>query len=126
MTSQKCYCGSSESFESCCNRYISGAEKAPTALALMKSRYSAYATHQVDYLLATTHISEREYYSKEDVLHWATANKWQKLEIISFTEDTVEFKAYFVDGNNANQVHYEFSTFKQENGNWFYVDGKFE
>jgi len=126
MSSQKCYCGSSESFESCCNRYISGAEKAPTALSLMKSRYSAYATHQADYLLATTHISERKYYSKEDILHWAAANKWEKLEIISFTEDTVEFKAYFVDGNNVNRVHYEFSTFKQENGSWFYVDGKFE
>jgi len=126
MTSQKCYCGSSESFESCCKRYISGAEKAPTALALMKSRYSAYATHQAEYLLATTHISERKYYSKEEILKWATANKWQKLEIISSTKDTVEFKAYFVDGNNLNQVHYEFSTFKQENGNWFYVDGKFE
>jgi SEC-C motif-containing protein len=126
MTSKTCYCGSQESFESCCYLYISGAEKAPTALALMKSRYSAYATHQVDYLLATTHVSERKYYSREEILNWATANKWQKLEIISATENTVEFKAYFIDGNNVNQVHYEFSTFKKENGSWFYVDGKFK
>ena len=126
MIIENCYCGSDKSFESCCNLYISGIEKAPTALALMKSRYSAYATHQADYLLATTHISERKYYSKEDILKWATSNQWQKLEIISSTENTVEFKAYFKDENNVSQVHYEFSTFKKENDSWFYVDGKFK
>ena len=126
MISHNCYCGSDKSFESCCNLYINGAQKAPTALALMKSRYSAYVTHQADYLLATTHSSERKYYSREEILHWARANKWQKLEIISATENTVEFKAYYIDENNVNQVHYEFSTFKQEKGNWFYVDGKFK
>lgn len=126
MTSKNCYCGSSKAFESCCGLYISGVQQAPTALSLMKSRYSAYVTHQADYLLATTHSSERKYYSREEILHWATANKWQKLEIISATENTVEFKAYFMDGNNVNQVHHEFSTFKQENGSWFYVDGRFK
>ncbi len=101
-------------------------EKAPTALALMKSRYSAYALYQADYLLATTHSSHRKLFSKADILHWATANDWQKLEIISATENTVEFKAYFLDENKENQVHHEFSTFKQEKGSWFYADGKFK
>ena len=92
----------------------------------MKSRYSAYATHQVDYLYDTTEVSQRKYYSKADILNWATANEWQKLEIISFKENTVEFKAYFLDENKQNQIHYEFSTFVKENNSWFYVDGKFE
>jgi SEC-C motif-containing protein len=121
-----CYCGSQNSFESCCSLYINGVQKAPTALALMKSRYSAYATHQADYLLATTYALQRKYYSREEILNWATANQWKKLEIISVTETTVEFKAYFVDANNENQIHYEFSTFKKEEGSWFYVDGKFK
>ncbi|WP_304200873.1 YchJ family protein [Flavobacterium alvei] len=121
-----CFCGSTISFEDCCQKYICGSQKAPTALALMKSRYSAYATHQADYLFDTTHISQRKYYSKVDILNWATANEWQKLEIISFTETTVEFKAYFLDANKQNQVHYEFSTFEKEGDSWFYVDGKFE
>ncbi|WP_268846890.1 YchJ family protein [Flavobacterium aestivum] len=126
MASEKCYCGSLEPFELCCNRYINGTQKAPTALALMKSRYSAYATHQADYLLETTHSSQRKLYSKAEILNWATANQWQKLEIISVTDTTVEFKAYFKDENNEDQVHHEFSTFKQENGSWFYVDGTFK
>jgi SEC-C motif domain protein len=126
MISEKCYCGSDTSFDLCCNLYISGKEKAPTALSLMKSRYSAYARHQVDYLLATTHSSERKYYSKEEILRWASSNQWQKLEIISATETTVEFKAYYKDTDNVDQMHYEFSTFKKEKDSWFYVDGKFE
>jgi SEC-C motif-containing protein len=121
-----CFCGSAISFQNCCEKYINGSQKAPTALALMKSRYSAYATHQVDYLWDTTHDSQRKYYSKTEILNWATANEWQKLEIIAATEISVEFKAYFLDENKQNQIHHEFSTFKQENGNWFYVDGKFK
>lgn len=120
-----CFCGSAISFQDCCHKYIIGTQKAPTALALMKSRYSAYASHQVDYLLNTTHSSQRKYYTKTDILNWATVNDWQKLEIIAATENTVEFKAYFKDENKQNQVHQEFSTFIKEDGSWFYLDGKF-
>jgi SEC-C motif-containing protein len=124
--SATCFCGSAIPFQDCCGKYIYGIQKAPTALALMKSRYSAYAVLQADYLLNTTHSSQRKYYSKAAILNWATANEWQKLEIISFTENTVEFKACFLDENKQNQIHHEFSTFKKENDIWFYVDGKFE
>jgi SEC-C motif domain protein len=123
--STSCFCGSAIPFHACCQKYIDGSQKAPTALALMKSRYSAYATHQVDYLWDTTHSSQRKFYSKADILNWATTNEWQKLEIIAATENTVEFKAYFLDENKQNQIHHEFSTFIKEIGNWFYVDGKF-
>lgn len=112
MATHKCYCDSGLLFENCCGLYLENNQKAPTALTLMRSRYSAYATHNGDYLLETTHISERKYYSKQEILKWATSNKWQKLEIISFTDDTVEFRAYFLDSNNKPQTHYEFSIFK--------------
>jgi SEC-C motif-containing protein len=125
MTKIKCYCGSPKNFDKCCEPFINGTEKAPTALELMRSRYSAYATHSADYLLATTHISERKYYSKSEILNWATSNKWLQLEIVAATENTVEFKAYFLDNKLQKQIHHEFSTFKLENGSWFYVDGKF-
>ncbi|MBS7256529.1 hypothetical protein KHA98_21350 [Flavobacterium branchiicola] len=126
MESNKCFCDTGLDFENCCNLYLSGNQKAPSALALMRSRYSAYATHNADYLLETTYISERQFYAKAEILKWAVSNKWQKLEILSFTEDTVEFKAYFLDSNNKPQIHYEFSTFKFENNAWYYLDGKFE
>ena len=125
MESKKCFCDTGLGFDDCCKLYLEGDQKAATALALMRSRYSAYATHNADYLLETTYVSERKYYSKTEILKWATSNKWQKLEILSATENTVEFKAYFLDANQQPQTHYEFSTFKFENGEWFYLDGKF-
>jgi SEC-C motif-containing protein len=126
MENKKCFCDTGLLFKDCCGLYLEKKQKAPTALALMRSRYSAYAIHNADYLLETTHVSELKYYSEAEILKWATSNKWQKLEILSFTDTTVEFKAYFLDSNNQPQVHYEFSTFKSENNAWYYVDGKFE
>ncbi len=125
MIVKKCYCCSLGNFQDCCEPIIKEIKKPLTAESLMRSRYSAYATHEVDYLLATTHVSEREYHSKSEILNWAISNKWQKLEIIKATENTVEFKAYFLDSTLQKQIHHELSTFKLENGSWFYVDGKF-
>jgi len=126
LMENKCFCDTGLLFNDCCGLYLQSNQKAPTALALMRSRYSAYAIHKADYLLETTHVSERPYYSKSEILKWATSNQWQKLEILSFTENTVEFKAHFLDSNGKPQTHYEFSTFKLENNAWYYVDGKFE
>ncbi|AWK06642.1 hypothetical protein HYN56_21375 [Flavobacterium crocinum] len=126
MENKKCFCDTGLPFESCCGLYLNGSQKAPSALSLMRSRYSAYATHNADYLMETTYVSERKYYSKPEILRWAVSNKWEKLEILSFTENTVEFKAYFLDSDNKPQTHYEFSAFKFENGAWYYLDGKFE
>ena len=125
MIKNKCYCGLDRNFQNCCAPILKGIQKASTAESLMRSRYAAYATHQADYLLATTHFSERKLYSKSEILHWATSNQWLELKIVKVTENTVEFKAYFLDSQLQKQIHHELSTFKLENGSWFYVDGKF-
>lgn len=120
-----CYCGNSISFQDCCEPYIKGITNAPTAEKLMRSRYSAFAIGAADYLVNTTHISKRKYHNKRDILAWSKANKWLKLEVLASTETTVTFKAYYLDENLKAQVHYEHSTFKFENGKWFYVDGEY-
>ena len=120
-----CYCGNTVSFQDCCEPYIKGIKNAPTAETLMRSRYSAFATGAADYLVNTTHISKRKYHNKRDILAWSQANKWLKLEVLASTETTVTFKAYYLDENLKAQVHYEHSTFKLENGKWFYVDGEY-
>jgi SEC-C motif-containing protein len=121
----KCYCGSLKIFQECCEPVINGLKKAATAEALMRSRYSAYSIHHADYLIKTTHVSQQKYYSKAQILNWATSNKWINLKIISTTEFTVEFEAYFLDSKQQSKIHYELSNFVFENGNWFYVDGQF-
>ena len=120
-----CYCGNSIPFQDCCEPYIKGIANAPTAEKLMRSRYSAFATGSADYLVNTTHISKRRLHNKKDILDWSQANKWLKLEVLASTENTVTFKAYYLDENLKAQVHYEHSTFKFENNKWFYVDGEY-
>lgn len=118
-----CYCGNHLSFEECCKPYITGLKNAPTAEALMRSRYSAYATAAIDYLVKTTHSSTRKNHKKSEIESWSKCNKWLKLELLEVTESTVAFKAYFLDNRLKEQIHQEHSNFIFENDKWFYVDG---
>ena len=120
-----CYCGSLTTFESCCQKFIDFSQNAKSPEDLMRSRYSAYATQAIDYLIATTAFFQRQSLSKREVLIWSQSNQWNKLEIIVSTLNTVEFKAYYTDSNNFPFIHHEKSTFIIEAGKWCYVDGEF-
>ena len=52
-----CPCGSGRPYEECCETYIEGRETAPTAEALMRSRYAAHTLGKYDYLNETVHPS---------------------------------------------------------------------
>ena len=121
---KNCYCNSNKSFSECCELYILGNQKAPTPESLMRSRYSSYCVQNIDYILATTHISTRKFHDKQETLTFASQNKWIKLEIVNATETMVEFKAFYIDSNLKSQIHHEKSTFQKEEGSWFYVDGE--
>ncbi len=125
MSSINCYCCSGKLFTGCCEPYIKGVKKAPTVETLMRSRYSAYAVHDANYLWATTAPMERKYHSRAAILNWAKSNHWIRLEIISSRETVVEFKAYYLDSRLKAQVHHEKSNFIKLNGSWFYVDGEY-
>jgi SEC-C motif-containing protein len=120
-----CYCGSFNSYKECFEKFINSSQKAPTAEDLMRSRYSAYATQAVDYLIATSAFLQRQFLSKNEILDWSKSNQWVKLEILKATTNTVEFKAYYVDSNHESQIHHEVSTFIFKNDKWYYVDGEF-
>jgi SEC-C motif domain protein len=119
-----CYCGSGKEYAGCCEPCHLGKEKAPTAKALMRSRYAAYCVGQIDYLLATTHISTRKHHSRQETRAFASQNQWIRLEILDASENIVEFKAHYLDSSGTAQVHHEKSAFKKEAGNWYYVDGE--
>jgi len=73
-----CPCGSNKTYPNCCGRYVDGNEPAPTAEALMRSRYTAYTLLREEYLRATWHHSTRP-----DSLELATepSSKWLGLEV---------------------------------------------
>lgn len=120
-----CFCNSTLSFENCCQPFLKGLNKPKTAEALMRSRYSAYATQNADYLVATTHLSTRKFHKKSAILEWSKSNQWLKLEVVIATETTVTFKAYYLDHHLKAQMHHEHSRFIFENDTWYYVDGEF-
>lgn len=118
-----CPCDSGKSYTSCCQPYHNG-EAASTALALMRSRYSAYALHLEAYLLATWHPDTRP-----DTIDLDTdALKWLGLKIIRYevtSEATaiVEFVArYKVGGQRAERLH-EISEFVHTDA-WYYLSGQ--
>ena len=56
-----CPCGSGQPYTGCCGRWHGGPQhlQAPTAEALMRSRYSAYVLQLAPYLQDTWHASTR-------------------------------------------------------------------
>jgi SEC-C motif-containing protein len=128
MNSTECPCGSGKNFQGCCGQWLSGKQSAPTAEALMRSRYTAYVLKNVDYLVKTTLPASREPDLAESIRDWIGQVTWQKLHVLnttgggqSDTEGTVEFIAEFI-GPNGTDRHHELSLFKKVRGAWFYAE----
>lgn len=125
-----CPCGSEQAYGQCCDPFISGNQPAPTAEALMRSRYSAYVKNEIDYILDTTHTRHRSDFNREDTEAWSRRADWLSLEIIR-TENggavdeqgIVEFVARYRDKGRMCQ-HHEVAEFKKEGQRWFFVDGR--
>lgn len=111
-----CPCGSGLAYDACCGRFHAGTP-APTAEALMRSRYSAYALGLDAYVLATWHPSTRPASLDQD-----DDVEWKKLQIVDVLETVVEFRAAFRSPRGGGLVH-ERSRFVHEGGHWLYVDG---
>ena len=124
MMSANCLCGSSLPYVSCCEIVHQDARAALSAEALMRSRYTAFALQLIDFLYDTFHPSTRRFQDKKAIAQWSRENHWQGLEIIRATENTVEFKAHYIDQQGNPAVHHEKSRFQKTQGTWYYVDGK--
>lgn len=117
-----CPCGSGQSYGRCCQPWHEGAA-APTAEALMRSRYSAYVLKLEDYLLATWQTATRP--GELDLA--ADGCKWLGLEVKRHVVQdenhaSVEFVARYRIAGRGHRLH-ELSRFVREAGRWYYVDG---
>jgi len=124
-----CPCGSAKSLETCCGPILAGGP-APTAEALMRSRYAAYVLCDIDHLERSLAPEARTDHDRKAAEQWAKSVEWLGLSILSAEngsgEDqtgTVEFAARFRQGG-LEQTHHETSNFRRHDGSWVYVDGK--
>ena len=108
----KCYCKSGLDFFECCESILKVEKVAPTALSLMRSRYSAYCLGDVNYLQATTHDHTWSDEELKFIQDWADNSFWQHLEIVDYSDNMVEFKAYYIF-NKKQHLHHEKSVFKK-------------
>ncbi|RIJ01708.1 hypothetical protein DXK93_20895 [Achromobacter sp. K91] len=125
LPSTACPCGGPKPYSECCERWHEGpqAMQAPTAEALMRSRYSAFVLDKLPYLLATWHPSTRPSALEPN----PPGLKWLGLAIKQTRSQdpehaTVEFVARSRQAGRAHRLH-ELSRFVREDGQWFYVDG---
>ncbi|MCP4444370.1 MAG: YchJ family protein [Myxococcales bacterium] len=125
-----CPCGSTQELAECCEPYVKGEKVAPTAEALMRSRYTSYTMEEVDYIVDTHHPEGREDVDRDAALQWSQQAHWLGLQIVdtekggeSEDEGVVEFIANF-GLQGKPQSHHERSNFRKVDGKWFYVDGE--
>ncbi len=125
-----CPCGSEKTYGDCCGVYIDGDQCAPTAEALMRSRYTAYTRIAIDYIYNTTHSSQRDNFDRKDNEKWAQKTDWQSLEIVNTIDggaedDTgvVEFIAQYREKGKPGR-HHEIAEFRKEDGCWYFYDGR--
>lgn len=127
---KNCPCGSNKTLENCCGPYINGESPAPTAEALMRSRYTAYTQGNIAYIKKTLAPESLKDFNEEASKLWAEKATWKKLEITSVDKGsatdkkgTVEFIATFEEDGQGLE-HHEVSQFrKNAQGIWLFVDG---
>ena len=119
-----CPCGSGLVYSWCCAGLIDHGQSAPTASALMRSRFTAFALRRPDYLMASWHPRTRPAVIQLD--KWRV---WVSLEIIRTVAGnagdqtgTVLFAAGYDRPTGAGLLR-ELSRFERSGGDWKYVDG---
>ena len=125
-----CPCGAGSALEKCCQPYLSSKVKAPTAEALMRSRYTAFTEANTEYLRKTHHPKTRSELDIKETESWARKADWFGLEIIKLngggetdSQGTVEFKATYQLGDKKCVWH-EISSFEKRHDSWFYREGR--
>jgi SEC-C motif-containing protein len=119
-----CVCGRGPAYRDCCGPLLARRAVAATAEQLMRSRFTAYATRDVDHLIATWHPDTRPREVTVD-----PAVNWQRLDIIEATaatsdrppRATVEFRAYYDVASITGSQH-EVSSFIRTETGWLYLD----
>jgi len=123
-----CLCGSGLDYDECCGPLLAGTRQAASPGALMRSRYTAFALNNFDYIYDTTDPERRELFDHDANRDWMKRSTFTGLEVLSQTErgskGTVEFIARFRRDDGPEQRHHERSQFRKRRGRWYFSDGE--
>ena len=119
-------------YTECCEPFLTGVKKAPTAEALMRSRYAAYVVKNIDYIDGTQIVLENEKFDKDEACKWADSSEWMGLEIkktqkggAADSTGVVEFVAHYKDKASGTELHHhETSLFQKQDGDWKFKEGQ--
>ena len=122
---QPCFCGSNGDFTSCCQPFINKEEPVKTAEQLMRSRFSAYALGNAQYIYDTYAKSSQAAQSVKDIDDWSHSCIWIALKIYptensvshvnKATEQFVEFSAFYITDNTLCELREKSRFILEEN-----------
>ncbi len=125
-----CPCGTGRAYADCCLPYHAGTGSPPTAVALMRARYSAFVKHRVDYITRTLHPARTSGYDEKEIRDWSQRSEWKGLEILAVEggepadeRGSVEFIARY-RAKDDDVEHHEVAEFRKRDGEWFFHDGR--
>ena len=125
-----CPCLSKKSYSACCEPYIAGKAAAPTAEALMRARYTSYATGKIDFIEKTHAPESRADFDRKASEKWAKDSTWKGLAVVATKDggpgDATGIVSFIAGFSQAGQdyEHHEIATFRKEGSTWLFVDGK--
>ena len=111
---QPCPCGTAgQSYGTCCGPLHRGDRKCTTMTDVLRSRYTAFSWRNIEYVMATTHESCRDY--REDRVAWANdlhrKGMFDGFEFVKLSAGEEE-----MDKDNENEGYIEFKvTFRARN-----------
>lgn len=97
----------------------------------MRSRYAAFATHAVDYVVATHHPDTRGEVKPDEVERWSRGSTWLGLEIVSTSDGQAGDDQGFVEliaryrQDGDEHVHHERSLFRRHEGRWYFHSAEY-
>lgn len=129
-TMNLCPCQSQKEFSQCCEPFLTKKAKPETAEQLMRSRYTAFAQVNVDYLKDTLAPESQKDFDLKETREWSKNAEWRGLQILSTQEGQsgdqkgkVEFVATYAYKGDALD-HHETALFRKDSaGQWLFVDG---
>jgi len=112
-----CPCGSGKKYKRCCKIFHNGIYP-KDVLTLMKSRYSAFAVGEIDYIIKTS-INQKDY---RELKAFSEICDFKRLDILDYGEDFVIFRATIFCNGEDNSFS-ERSRFILVDGKWKYESG---